>query len=83
MQKKVCTKFQLPDKNTEVPREIKECQNLESFAGKGVSTSGALTKGINVLIMLPYGHCTFFHGTLESFCFAVAVCIYLKYFKKY
>ncbi|KAG8144780.1 putative Dyslexia susceptibility 1 candidate1 protein [Naja naja] len=47
MQKKVCTKFQLPDRNTEVLGEIKECQNLGSFAGKGVSTSGALTKGGN------------------------------------
>ncbi|ETE68054.1 Dyslexia susceptibility 1 candidate 1-like protein, partial [Ophiophagus hannah] len=47
MQKKVCTQFQLPDRNTEVLGEIKECQNLGSFAGKGVSTSGALTKGGN------------------------------------
>uniref|UniRef100_A0A670XYM6 Dynein axonemal assembly factor 4 n=1 Tax=Pseudonaja textilis TaxID=8673 RepID=A0A670XYM6_PSETE len=47
MQKKVCTKFQLPNRNTEVLREIKECQNLGSFAGKGVSTSGALAKGGN------------------------------------
>ncbi|XP_032089573.1 dynein assembly factor 4, axonemal [Thamnophis elegans] len=45
MQKKACTKFQLPDRNTEVVAEMEECQNLESLAGKGVSTSGALTKG--------------------------------------
>uniref|UniRef100_A0A098M0I1 Dynein axonemal assembly factor 4 n=1 Tax=Hypsiglena sp. JMG-2014 TaxID=1550645 RepID=A0A098M0I1_9SAUR len=47
MQKKVCTKFQPPDRNTEVLGKIKELQNLESFAGKGVSKSGALTKGGN------------------------------------
>ncbi|XP_070809538.1 dynein axonemal assembly factor 4 isoform X3 [Pituophis catenifer annectens] len=47
MQKEVCTKLQLPERNIEVLGEIKECQNLESFAGKGVSTSGALTKGGN------------------------------------
>lgn len=54
MEKEVCTKLQLPDRNTEVLGEIKERQNLESFAGKGVSTSGALTKGINILIVLLY-----------------------------
>ncbi|XP_060545520.1 dynein axonemal assembly factor 4 isoform X2 [Pantherophis guttatus] len=47
MQKEVCTKLQLPERNIEFLGEIKECQNLESFAGKGVSTPGALTKGGN------------------------------------
>ncbi|XP_063170172.1 dynein axonemal assembly factor 4 isoform X2 [Candoia aspera] len=44
MQKKIYTKCQLPDKKTIVPRETQGCQNLGSFAGKGASKSGALTK---------------------------------------
>ncbi|KAM6425895.1 dynein axonemal assembly factor 4 isoform 2-T2 [Liasis olivaceus] len=44
IQKKIHTKCQLPDKKTEVPRETQGYRNLESFAGKGASKSGALTK---------------------------------------
>ncbi|XP_070618347.1 dynein axonemal assembly factor 4 [Erythrolamprus reginae] len=47
MQREKSTKFQPSNRNTGVLGEIKECQNLESFAGKAVSKSGALTKDGN------------------------------------